>query len=90
MSFTMGARRNCKGCSSSVRLSEQDLYDILKNVKLTEGELVDEELYKKRLACCKECSDLLYDTTCKYTGYLVYVKAREINTSCPKPGKAKW
>ncbi|MEJ6951776.1 DUF6171 family protein [Natronospora cellulosivora (SeqCode)] len=88
----MALKRNCKGCSSSVRLKEKDIYEILEKVKSNkkEKDIVDSNLYTDRLAICKKCDDLLYETTCKYDGVLVYVKAKDIDSFCSKPGNSKW
>lgn len=87
----MRSEKNCKGCSSSVRLNEDDLYKILKNVKKNKQvDFVNETVYKKRLNICRKCKDLLYETTCKFSGCLVYIKANEIDAVCPRPGGSKW
>lgn len=82
---------NCKGCSSSVHLSIEDIYEIIKDTeKDLKGNLVDESIYKRRLEICKGCQDLLYNTTCRYSGFIVYVLAKEEDVCCQKPGKGKW
>lgn len=87
----MDSRKECKGCSSSVRLSEEDIYDIIKNIKVDKDrDIVCEKTYKERIGVCKKCEDLLYNTTCRYSGYLVYVKAREQKAFCPRPGQTNW
>lgn len=83
--------RDCKGCSSSVHLSDGDIYEIMNNVKNNQKEdIVDENIYKERLAICKECQDLLYNTTCRYSGYIVYMIAKDKDACCYRPGKGKW
>ncbi|NLJ84359.1 MAG: hypothetical protein GX336_05575 [Halanaerobiaceae bacterium] len=85
------SRQGCKGCSASVYLSPGDIYEIIRDAEAkTRDELVAEEIYKSRLEVCQECPDLLYNTTCRYSGYLVYVLAREKKASCQKPGEKKW
>ena len=74
----------CKGCSASVRLGTDDLYEIIKEAERDMGEgLVDGELYSERLALCRECAGLLYNTTCKYSGQIVYVLAKDKDARCP-------
>lgn len=85
------SKEGCKGCSASVYLSVEDLYEIIRYAEANTGaDLVEEDIYKIRLEICKECPDLLYNTTCKYSGYIVYVLARNKKASCQKPGEKKW
>lgn len=83
--------KGCKGCSASVQLSTDDIYEIIKGAErdIREG-LVDEDIYKKRLTICKECADLLYNTTCRYSGHIVYILAKDENAHCHKPRGGKW
>lgn len=83
--------RRCKSCDSSVVLSEEDIYEITKKTKeLSSDKVVDKDSYRKRINICKACSALLYETTCSYSGYIIFVKARELSASCAKPGSKLW
>ncbi|NMA82378.1 MAG: hypothetical protein GX962_00745 [Epulopiscium sp.] len=51
---------------------------------------VEDDEYKKRLQACKDCLALYYESTCKYCGCFVRMRAKRKNKSCPYPGQDKW
>lgn len=85
------SKQGCKGCSASVHLSVEDIYEVIKGaVANLQEDLVEEDVYRMRLEICQKCPELLYNTTCKYSGYIVYVLARDKKASCQHPGQQMW
>ena len=81
----------CKGCSASVRLSEEEVERILAEyLRDHPADIVDDATYQSRLAICGECDDLQYATTCRHCGCLVPVMAKLSAKQCPRPGNASW
>lgn len=82
---------NCKGCRASVRLVSEDIKRIIDEV-LSSGNfnIVEQELYNRRLSQCSSCKHLQYDTTCMHCGCIVQVRALLEDKSCPLPGKNRW
>ncbi|HZG84553.1 DUF6171 family protein [Paenibacillus sp.] len=52
--------------------------------------LVDDYTYAGRLAACRACPALEYDTTCMHCGCLVEIRAKLGNKDCPHPGGSRW
>lgn len=81
----------CKGCLETVHLSEEETKQVFGDVLRVKGvKLSTTETYRQRLETCYECSALQYDTTCKYCGCIVQVKAKLLNSKCPYPYNPKW
>jgi len=81
----------CKECSGMVRVSQEEIAKILKYViETTNVKVASDELYLSRLTACGECTNLEFGTTCRYSGYLVQVKAKIEGEHCPNPGQPKW
>ena len=82
---------DCKGCSSSVRMTEDEIHNLIEATLKTENiQHVAEDIYIQRLGICNKCSALDYGTTCRYCGCLVQVKAWLLSAKCPYPYDAKW
>jgi hypothetical protein len=81
---------DCKGCSSSVIVSEEEIELLIQEIQLNKEDTVSRELYEARLAACQSCSSLIYDTTCKYCGCLIKYKALFNRKTCADPTGAKW
>ncbi|CAM3370459.1 DUF6171 family protein [Marinicrinis lubricantis] len=86
----MNAREGCKGCSEKVRVSEKQLERILSALAQHPEDCVDDEQYHKRLAVCRSCPSLAYETTCLHCGCFVAVRAKLKEKDCPFPGQSKW
>ncbi|WP_017471689.1 DUF6171 family protein [Amphibacillus jilinensis] len=80
----------CKGCSSSVRQSKEDVETLVVEQLLLEEHLVDDFVFDKRLAICQKCPYLQYETTCGYCGCFIAFRARLANKQCPDPAGAQW
>ncbi|WP_107727186.1 DUF6171 family protein [Desmospora activa] len=81
--------RFCRGCSSEAVATEVKIQQLLAEVEL-QGSVVTEELYRKRLDTCFECSSLLHGHTCIHCGCLVAVRAKLSEKDCPHPTASKW
>ena len=81
----------CKACSASVRVSEEEIDEML-NVIISSKNfvLVNEAVYEKRLDICFNCTYLEYGTTCMQCGCIVQIKAKLMESTCPYPKKPKW
>lgn len=80
----------CKGCSSSVIVSSEEVQKLVEEQLALEIDLVDDKLYEKRLEICKHCPSLDYDTTCRHCGCFVQFRAKLAYKHCPYPEGAKW
>jgi hypothetical protein len=80
----------CKGCTRNVIIKKQEVDQILSKNKVNSNVLVAKELYQQRLTICKECSSLVYGTTCSHSGCLVDYRTKFSNKKCPNPRGAKW
>jgi len=84
-------RKKCKGCYPVVKLPGGDIYDLLKKGNKSDNvEIVEKNIYERRIHSCELCSGLIANTTCRYSGNLVYETAVKINQKCFYPGKSKW
>ena len=83
--------RKCKACSASVRVSENEIDEML-NVIISSKNflLVNDIIYEKRLDICFNCNYLEYGTTCMQCGCIVQIKAKLMESTCPSPEKPKW
>lgn len=88
----MKNRKECKGCSASVRVSFEEISAQMEEyIKTVDPEdRVAEEEYERRLQECSRCPALYYGSTCSYCGCFVRMRALRINKSCPYPGSRKW
>ena len=88
----MDNSKECKGCSASVRHSFEEInlkmHDFIGTIE--SDQRVTDELYNKRLAECDSCAGLYYESTCRYCGCFVQMRALRINTGCPHPAGSRW
>ncbi|BAB05595.1 hypothetical protein P4637_01800 [Halalkalibacterium halodurans] len=81
----------CKSCTASVRLTKKEMDQLMVEYGEKDGKsLVGTSEYFRRVNQCMQCPDLLYETTCKYSGMLVQYISRFQNKSCPHPAGTKW
>jgi hypothetical protein len=81
----------CKGCSATVRLSQEEIQRIFgETVKVKNVKLVTEQEYKSRLEKCGQCTYLELGTTCRLCGCLVQIKAKLAGAKCPYPYQPQW
>lgn len=78
----------CKGCSSSVHVTEAQIERLLS--KLKAEDCVSDDVYKRRLQACYGCESLLYGTTCRLCGCLVRIHAKLASQGCPRISHASW
>lgn len=87
----MERKDNCKGCSASVRMSQDDIEKAIEQLsRIKKIKFVDDVLYENRLEKCNECRYLEYGTTCLQCGCVVQIKAKLADSSCPYPKDKKW
>lgn len=86
----MGKLRECKGCTSSVRVKVDETYEKLKATLMDEDMAVSKETYKSRLDICKVCPSLQYSTTCQHCGCLVHARVLGKDSYCPDPSGSRW
>ncbi|NLE23847.1 MAG: hypothetical protein GX625_00665 [Clostridiaceae bacterium] len=87
----MSHSSKCEACSVSVHLSQEEIDTLFgKTMKVKNIKTVNEDEYKKRIDICMSCESLLYDTTCRYCGCIVQIKAKLQNSTCPYPYEPKW
>jgi hypothetical protein len=83
--------KNCKACSSSVRVSEEAIEEMLSDIIASGNfQLVEDEIYESRLAQCNECKYFQYGTTCLQCGCITQITAKLKESTCPYPLKSKW
>lgn len=80
----------CKGCSASVIVSNEEIQQLVDEQLLYETDIVDDDLYNKRLEICKSCPSLVYDTTCSFCGCFVQFRAKLMYKQCPQPANPRW
>lgn len=80
----------CKGCMGSVFGSSEDIEKLVNEQLELETDLVDDDLYQKRLDICKNCPSLSHDTTCSHCGCFVQFRAKLAYKHCPYPDGARW
>lgn len=81
----------CKGCSQTVRLSEEDIDIISSNITdLNSLNLVSEEVFNERMGHCLKCDAFQYGSTCVYCGCLVSIKTKLKSSKCPYPYSPRW
>lgn len=84
--------KDCKGCSATVHHSfeEVKLNIAAYIITIDPNHRVDEELYEKRLAQCSSCTGLYYQSTCRYCGCFVQMRALRNTMDCPNPEGSRW
>lgn len=80
----------CKGCLNTVIVSSEEVEQLVNEQLQLETDLVDDDVYEKRLEICKSCPSLAYDTTCSHCGCFVQYRAKLAYKHCPYPGDARW
>ena len=87
----ISGRRKCKGCYPVFKIPNGDIYDLLKSSSKSDNDqIVEKDIYEQRIQSCELCSGLIANTTCRYSGNLIYETAVNINQKCFYPGKSKW
>lgn len=87
----MQENNECKGCSATVRLTQEEIQKIFgETVKVNSVKVVTEEVYGQRLEKCSQCQALDYGTTCRYCGCIIQIKAKLLAAKCPYPYNPKW
>ncbi|WP_413381377.1 DUF6171 family protein [Alkalihalobacillus sp. 1P02AB] len=76
-------QRYCKSCQVPEVQIDIDFY-------IEHDRVVSDELYEKRVAICMECSALLNNKTCRFSGELVTYRAMIKEKGCPFPTTRKW
>ncbi|WP_309119675.1 DUF6171 family protein [Paenibacillus sp.] len=86
------ADRDCKGCRSDFRVTEERVDKILSSPMFRPGSAycVPDAVYEERLARCRACPKLIDGHTCVVCGCLVRITAKLKEKRCPMPGGAKW
>lgn len=90
MGIGMSKSGDCKGCQASVQVKIDESYEKLRSTLADGSMAVSKEDFESRIAICKHCPSLQYDTTCKYCGCLVHARAIGRNSYCPEPLGDKW
>jgi len=80
----------CKGCLNTVIVSSEEVEQLVNEQLQLETDLVDDDIYEKRLEICKNCPSLAYDTTCSHCGCFVQYRAKLAYKHCPYPSGARW
>lgn len=72
-------------------MDEEELYERVRRTvaAIPDGHRCEEELYQRRLACCREC-DRLLSGVCGVCGCFVEVRAAKRGEHCPAPEKKFW
>ena len=73
-----------------MRVSEAEVKRMLGEMKLSDAQMVSEDVYHARLAICRSCDSLQYATTCRHCGCLVVLRAWLADKHCPEPDGGKW
>ncbi|MEO3944119.1 DUF6171 family protein [Gorillibacterium sp. CAU 1737] len=81
----------CKGCRETVRPGDDRIAVLVDKIrKGSDRELASDDEYARRLAACRVCESLQYDSTCKHCGCLVDIRALQQESACPFPYAPKW
>ncbi|SFB41358.1 hypothetical protein SAMN05216312_107237 [Cohnella sp. OV330] len=81
--MSVKATETCKGCTSSVKVTEAQIERLLSKIKPSDR--IDDDSYKTRLEACASCDGLAYGTTCMHCGCLVRLRASLKEGRCPHP-----
>jgi hypothetical protein len=81
----------CKGCNSSVHISKEEIEKVFgKKINLKGIKLTTQNEYEYRINICKQCEAYIYNSTCKYCGCLMEIKAKFKASKCIFPYNPKW
>lgn len=84
-------KRECKACSASVRLSDEEISMAIDKLSHLKGiKFVSDDIYQSRLDKCNSCQYLEYGTTCLQCGCIVQIKAKMPESVCPYPKNRQW
>lgn len=87
----MAYSNQCEACSVSVHLSPKEIDALfLRTVDIENVKIASEEEYAGRINICMGCDGLIYNTTCRYCGCIVQIKAKLEHAACPYPYNPKW
>lgn len=84
--------KRCKGCSATVHHPFSEIKsNMAEYIDAIAPELrVNDELYEKRLAQCLNCGGLYYESTCRYCGCFIQMRAVRSSMDCPNPEGSRW
>ena len=83
--------KECKGCSSSVKISDEEIEKMFGDLKkVKKVNVISQKVYEQRIASCQECKYLDFGTTCRQCGCIVEIKAKLAKGECPYPGSSRW
>ncbi|MFC7749190.1 hypothetical protein ACFQWB_04440 [Paenibacillus thermoaerophilus] len=85
----MDTQRPCRGCGPEWPLTEADVARMLGKLG-SRVACVPDEVYRRRLAACGDCSSLLHGHTCAHCGCIVAVRAKLADRGCPHPASSRW
>jgi len=83
-------KNDCRNCSNSIIVSDEEIEAQIKKVIESGVPLADRDLYAKRLAACAACERLVYGNTCMSCGCHVKVRALNALRICPHESGSKW
>ncbi|CDQ38423.1 MULTISPECIES: DUF6171 family protein [Virgibacillus] len=81
---------SCKGCYADNVMSIHDVKLLVEEQLALETDLVDDAVYKERVASCMTCPSLLNQTTCSLCGCFIHFRAKIAYKHCPHPTDFKW
>lgn len=88
----MSYNKNCKGCSATVHHSfdevKSNMAEYIKTID--PDQRTEQDVYEKRLAQCSSCPGLYYESTCRYCGCFVQMRALRSTMDCPNPEGSRW
>lgn len=86
----MEKNNDCPGCQGTVRIDEAEIRRIFnEKIAVKKVKLAAPDVYQTRLEICKQCSGLDYETTCRYCGCIIQIKAKLAGAYCPHPAGPK-
>ncbi|MFB5673960.1 DUF6171 family protein [Paenibacillus terreus] len=81
----------CKGCTTTVHVSEEEIRQLIGSVaRIRSVKLTTEEEYDRRMQACRSCEAFQFGTTCRWCGCLMEIKAKLQTSSCPSPAGSRW
>ncbi len=81
---------SCKGCHSSVYVSNEKIEQQIAEQLMLETDIVDDSTYEARITNCYSCPSFVYDSTCQHCGCFVKFRAKLAYKDCPFPNGSRW
>jgi len=86
----MDHNRKCKSCDVKTTITEEELLDLIDDLRKRGVDIASYDVYQRRLEKCYKCPHLDLTGTCQLCGCFVKIRAYDKNKDCPDYCESRW